>query len=166
MDIKKEIEPLSSRFDFSNMPSWYVLCTNSLCPYQGNCLRFLVARYAPEGIETAMCVLPRVLNEKENKCRYLDKIQVVVMAAGFENLYDRVMKKDYTTMRKGITEYLHGTKSYYEYKRGDRVLTPEQQQWINDYVKSFGYDWEVTFDRYFESYGYHRVEPLQPKEEE
>ncbi len=160
MDLKKEIKPLSNRLDFSNVPSWYVLCTNSLCPYQGNCLRFQAARYAPENVETAICVLPRVLNEKENKCRWLDKMQVVVMAAGFEHLYDRVMKKDYTPLRKGITAYLHGTKSYYQYKRGEKPLSPEQQQWINNYISSFGYDWEVIFDHYYESYNYHRVNPM------
>lgn len=161
MDTDKKIKPLGNRFDFSEMPSWYVLCTNSLCPYQVNCLRFQAARNAPENVETAMCVLPKVLNEKENKCRWMDKIQVVVMAAGFEHLYDYVMKKDYTPMRKGITDYLHGPKAYYEYKRGDRPLTPEQQEWINNFVRSFGYDWEVIFDRYYESYAYHRVDPLE-----
>jgi len=160
MDSNKEIIPLGNRLDFSNIPSWYVLCTNSLCPFQGKCLRFQAARYAPENVEISVCVLPRVLNEKENKCRWFDKIQIVIMAAGFKHLYDRVMKKDYTTMRKGITEYLHGTKTYYQYMRGERHLTPEQQQWINDYVCSFGYDWKVDFDMYFESYNYHRVEPL------
>ncbi len=166
MDTNKEIIPLSNRFDFSDVPSWYALCTNSLCPFQGRCLRFMAARYAPANVETALCVLPKALNEKENKCRWIDPMKVVVMAAGFEHLYDRVMKKDYTTMRKGITTYLHGTKSYYEYKRGDRVLSPEQQKWINDYVSSFGYDWEVIFDRYFESYNYHRVEPISNKSDE
>ncbi len=165
MDYKKEIRPLTNRLDFSNVPSWYVLCTNGQCPYQGSCLRFQAARYAPEHMETAICLLPRVLNEKENRCRWMDKMRIVVMAAGFENLYDRVMKKDYTPMRKGITAYLHGSKSYYEYKRGERVLTPEQQQWMNDYVRSFGYDWEVPFDSYFESYEYHRVDPLNKADE-
>jgi hypothetical protein len=39
--------------------------------------------------------------------------------------------------------------------RGERALSPEDQQWIRDYVKSFGYDWEVEFDRYFKDYVYH-----------
>jgi hypothetical protein len=67
------------------------------------------------------------------------------------------MTKDYTTMRKTITRYLHGAKMYYEYMRGERPLSPEQQQWIKDYVKSLGYDWEVEFDGYFEAYVYHHL---------
>lgn len=74
------------------------------------------------------------------------------MAVGFSHLYDRVLKQDYTAMRKSITHYLHGTKMYYEYKRGDRPLNPEQQEWIRQLVKSYGYDWEVPFDGYMETY--------------
>ena len=43
MDNKKEIIPLSQTNDYSDVPSWYVLCTNGLCPFQGSCLRYQVA---------------------------------------------------------------------------------------------------------------------------
>ena len=31
------------------------------------------------------------------------------------HLFDRVIKMDYTSIRKGLTSYLHGAKFYYEY---------------------------------------------------
>jgi hypothetical protein len=99
--------------------------------------------------------MPKTL--KGGQCRWYDKRTVVVWAAGFSRLYDCVMKKDYTAMRKGLTRYLHGVKFYYEYKRGDRPLSPEQQQWIRNFVKSYGYEWEVPFDSYFEAYAYHHL---------
>ena len=145
MDNNKEIKPLNDVFNFSEVPSWYVLCHNSQCPLRDDCLRYLAGRYAPETMEIATCVMPKTL--KGSTCRWFDHKTVVVYAAGFSHLYDRVMKMDYTSMRKAITRYLHGTKLYYEYMRGDRPLTPEQQQWIKDYVKSRNYDWEVEFDR-------------------
>ena len=43
MEQKKEIIPLSQTNDYSDVPSWYVLCTNGLCPFQGSCLRYQVA---------------------------------------------------------------------------------------------------------------------------
>lgn len=46
---------------------------------------------------------------------------------------------------------------YYEYMRGDRPLSPEQQNWIKNFVKSYGYDWEIPYDRYFEGYEYHHM---------
>ena len=135
--MEKEIIPMSQALDFSDMPSWYVLCTNGLCPLQGSCLRYQAGSRVPETL--------------------------VVWAAGFTHLYDCVMKKDYTSMRKGITSYLHGPKMYYEYMRGERSLSPEQQEWINNFVKSYGYDWEVPYDRYYEGYEYHHVTPSNNK---
>jgi hypothetical protein len=153
MDQKKDITPMSQMLDFSDVPSWYVLCINGLCPFQGSCLRYLAGSRVPETKEVAMCVMPKAL--KDGKCRFYDKRKVVVWAAGFSHLYDCVMKKDYTSMRKSITRYLHGAKLYYEYMRGERPLSPEQQTWIRNFVKSYGYEWEVPFDRYFEAYEYH-----------
>jgi hypothetical protein len=154
MENNKEITPLSQEFDFSKVPSWYVLCTNSECPLRANCLRYLAGTNAPDNMELARCVMPKTL--KNGECRWFDQITVGVWAAGFSHLFDKVLKKDYTVMRLAITTYLHGTRIYYEYKRGERVLSPAEQQWIRDYVRSLGYDWEVEFDKYFEDYIYHQ----------
>jgi len=147
--------PLSAEFDFSKVPSWYVLCTNSQCPQRDECLRYLAGTNAPEQLETGLCVMPKMLKD-DGQCRWFDRRRVQVYASGFSRLYDRVLKADYTRMRKHITAYLHGAKTYYQYMRGERLLTPEQQQYISNYVKSCGYEWDVCFDRYEEGYAYHR----------
>lgn len=150
MENVVRIIPLSEEFDFSTVPAWYVLCTNGECPLREDCLRFLAGSCAPEGLESAQCVMPKTL--KGGNCGWFDGKIVVVMAIGFSHLYDQVLKRDYTDMRKSLTRYLHGTKMYYEYKRGDRLLNPEQQEWIRQLVREYGYDWEVPFDAYMEAY--------------
>lgn len=117
-------------------------------------MRFLAGKNAPEDLEIAKCIMPKML--KNGKCRWFDMITTEVRAAGFSHLFDKVMKKDYTVMRKTLTNYLHGVRIYYEYKRGERFLSPKEQQWIQDYVKSMGYDWEVEFDKYDENYVFSR----------
>ena len=74
------------------------------------------------------------------------------MAEGFSGLYDKVLKDDYTPMRKQLTAFLRGPKQYYQYMRGERPLSPAQQQGVRRIVSSFGYDWEVPFERYFQAY--------------
>ena len=154
METKIEINRLNTEFDFSLVPSWYAICTNGNCPFKQDCLRYLAGSNAPESLDTALCVMPHMAND--GNCRLFDKKNVVVMAAGFTTLYDQVLKKDYTSMRKAITRYLHGAKMYYEYKDGKRGLNPEQQKWIRNFVSSQGYDFEVKFDRFFEAYVFHR----------
>lgn len=146
------ITPISQEFDFKTVPSWYVLCTNNACPLRQDCMRFHAGFHAPDSLESAHCVMPNTL--KDGRCRWFDLKMIVVNAYGFSHLYDQVLKRDYTSMRKSITNYLHGTKMYYEYKRGERPLSPEQQQQIQLIVNNFGYDWEVVFDRYAEAYKY------------
>ena len=55
--------------------------------------------------------------EKDGQCRWHDPIKAVTMAEGFSDLYDKVLKDDYTPMRKRLTEYLRGPKQYYQYMR-------------------------------------------------
>ena len=154
MENSKTLTTISPDFDFTKVPSWYILCTNKECPMKADCLRYMAAQHAPDDKEVATCVMPNAL--QNGSCRWFDKISIEVWAAGFTHLYDRVMKKDYTAMRKALTNYLHGARIYYEYKRGERAISPKEQQWIRDYVRSLGYEWEVEFDRYFEGYAFHQ----------
>lgn len=161
METNIDIKPLSEKFDFSEVPSWYVLCFNSDCPRHEDCLRYLAGVNVPESMDTAKCVLPH--KGRDGQCQWFDKTAVVTMASGFSHLYDKVLKADYTSMRKTITAYLHGTKQYYQYMRGERPLTPEQQDGIRKIVSSYGYDWEVPFDRFYRAYRF-GTPPIEPGE--
>lgn len=57
MENQKEIIPMSQVLDFSDVPSWYVLCNIGLCPLQSSCLRYLAGSCAPETVEIATCVV-------------------------------------------------------------------------------------------------------------
>lgn len=153
MESTNNITSISDVFDYSKVPSWYVICTNDTCPLKHDCLRYLAGSNAPESVEYTLCVMPKM--GASGHCRLYDKKTVITMASGFTTLFNKVLKNDFTRMRKAITSYLHGTKMYYEYKDGKRALNPEQQQWIRDFVKSQGYDWEVKFDKFFEQYEFH-----------
>ena len=161
METNIEIKPLSEKFDFSEVPGWYVLCFNAGCPLHEGCLRYLAGANVPESMDTAKCVLPH--RGRDGQCRWFDKTAVVTMASGFSHLYDKVLKADYTSMRKAITAYLRGTKQYYQYMRGERPLMPEQQDGIRKIVSSYGYDWEVPFDRFYRAYRF-GTPPIEPGE--
>jgi len=141
-------------FDFSTVPLWYALCTNEQCPLRSECLHYLAGSHAPDDMATALCIMPH--NCRDGKCRFFASTQKIRMARGFSHLFDKVLKNDFTQMRKNLTFYLHGAKFYYQYMRGERALNPEQQQWIRQLVKDYGYDWEVPFDSYEEHYVYYR----------
>ncbi len=149
MEQENVMNEQNHEIDFSTVPDWYVLCTLQNCPLCNQCLRHLAASQAPATLQTAVCVMPKVLNDTQ--CRFFDPVRKVTVARGFTHLFDKVLKNDFTAMRESLTYYLHGSKLFYEYKRGDRPLMPEQQEWIRQLVKKFGYDWDVPFDRFEEA---------------
>jgi hypothetical protein len=42
--------------------------------------------------------------------------------------------------------YLGGNGTYYRYDHGERLLTPEQQDWIINLFKQYGYTDNLEFD--------------------
>jgi hypothetical protein len=58
-------------------------------------------------------------------------------------------------IRLAITDYLGSKGTYYRYKHGERLLNPEQQQWILQLFSRYGYNAEgLSFDEYVSSYYY------------
>ena len=73
-------------------------------------------------------------------------MQQQVYAYGFSTIYNNVLKKDYTTMRKELTMKLQNKGYYYKYMNGLLPLSPKKQQIVKDVFASFGYEEHVKFD--------------------
>lgn len=95
--MEKQIKPINPVFDFSGVPSWYVLCNNNLCPLQSDCLRFQAAAQAPENLEVASCVMPKVQNGRVCRCVVLPRRSETQRQANKEGIvYKQRKKKSYT----------------------------------------------------------------------
>jgi len=145
---------LREGFDFKEVPVWYPLCYNRQCPLQTQCLRYQALLYAPSDLGARLCVMPSQL--RDGQCRYFAEIRLVTWARGFSRLYDRVLKADFTEMRKSLVAYFHGKRQYYWYLRGERPLSPEQQAWLKEWLRQWSYEWEFPFDSFEQAYIYHR----------
>jgi len=139
---------------WEDVPQWWVSCFNKECAEAGRCLRFKTGGLAPAGI--CQCVTPKAL--EDGGCRYFAPIQKVSYARGFTHIYDQVLKSDYTLLRKAMTKNLQGKTYYYQYMRGERRLSPEQQQLIRNLFAERGYADNVEFDAYEEDYVFKRLE--------
>lgn len=132
-----------------------------MCPVDGHCVLTSRVRcmsiacatkagvLAPPDLTVTRCVTPRVLTGE--RCKVYASMEPVKMARGFSTIYQNVLKRDYTPLRKFMTSLLSGKRYYYEYKRGERSLSPEQQSDIRQLFGSFGYKDSVHFDSYEET---------------
>ena len=140
---------------WKDVPEGWALCFTQDCPLREMCLRWQAAQLAPDGLTVTRCVTPRALTG--DKCKHFATMEPVRYALGFSTVYDKVRKDDFTPMRKQMTNMLSGKRYYYEYKRGDRRLTPEQQRQIRQLFTAWGYADSVRFDNYEEALDFHWI---------
>ena len=133
------------QLEWGMVPAGWALCFNPDCPLRNACLRYQAGLLAPQDVTVARCVTPRAV--ASGQCVHFASMELQTLAYGFTTIYDRVLKKDFTALRKTMTSHLSGKRYYYEYMRGERPLSPEQQNWIRELFAGCGYADSVVFDR-------------------
>ena len=92
------------------------------------------------------------------RCSYFARNEKVRFARGFNNMFARVKSRDDSfAMRRELTSYLGSIGTYYRCKSGERLLNPEQQQWILRLFSQHGYTEGLEFDEYIDSYNFERT---------
>lgn len=140
---------------WTDVPEGWALCFNNECSLAETCLRRKAAQLAPETLTVTRQVTPHAV--KDGQCCHYASSEKVTFARGFQHLYDKVLKAHYTSLRESMTDMLSGKRIYYEYKRGERRLSPAQQEAIRDLFASKGYADSVVFDAFEEDYDFHWV---------
>lgn len=137
---------------WEDVPKGWALCFNSECAMREKCLRFKAGKLAPEETTVCPCITPMAL--KDGDCRHFASSEKVLFARGFSRIYDKVLKQDFTPLRKAMTTMLQGKRYYYEYLRGERRLSPKQQQSIRNLFAKGGYAESVCFDEFEETFDF------------
>ena len=138
-------------FPFSQVPKDWTLCFLSECPLKENCQRWLAYSYAPDDVRVRSCVMPQAL--RSGRCHYYVEPQPVRMASGFRNIFRSVRREDYPSMLGALFNYLGSRRTFYRYRSGEKLLSPEQQSWMKNLFKKYGYkDDAVQFDKFIDTY--------------
>ena len=139
----------------NDIPEWWAVCQNGKCELADECLRYKVFERIGMTVDKWTCVMPGAMDN--GVCRCFVKGEKVRIARGFDNMFARVKDRSHrSALRNQLTDYLGSKGTYYRYKHGERLLSPEQQQWILDLFGRFGYKNNVDFDTYTHDYYYIR----------
>jgi len=133
-------------FNFREVPPSWRFCFCSDCPKCDDCLRFQTGKHIPESMTWGSAVFPTAY--KNGACRHFKQIRFIHAAYGFSPLFSDVKQKDYTALRNRIKAYLGGHGTYYRYNRGEKLLTPEQQEWVLRLFAHYGYSENMAFENY------------------
>lgn len=145
MDTKPTLSP-------EQIPPTYARCFQEDCPKADTCARFLAGKYIPEGKTHGVAVFPTA--RQGSRCEYYKRTHVIRAAYGFKTLFAEVKWKDDTPLRDRVKAYLGGRITCYRYHHGERLLTPEQQEWILALFRRKGYTEGLRFDGYKELYDF------------
>lgn len=139
---------MNKDFDYEKIRKGWMICQQGECPKSEECLRRIIGQDVPDSIMTAHVVMGGAWKGQE--CRFFKPFRYIRAAKGMKNIYKDVRKDDYTQMRETIIRHLGGNGTYYRYRDGRKLLSPEQQEWISGYFRRMGYTGEVQFDEYVE----------------
>ena len=101
----------------------------------------------------ALSVLPHLLRS-DGDCPMFRDASPIKVAYGFSTLFSNVRKKDIPFIREKLMEFLGSQSAYYRYNNGKLLLTPVQQERIYAIFSEYGYQDNLHFDDYSETYDF------------
>lgn len=134
---------------YKDVPEEYPVCQLNDCPKAKNCLRQLA--YAPlmkrdrylKMINPAFCT-------KDEKCTFFRESSPVIYARGFKRMQENMLPKQYDIFMRILKEQF-GHNQYYERRRGNIPIPPEEQKIILAALKEAGINKDFEFDTYEEN---------------
>ena len=140
------------KFTFDMVPPSWPLSFVQDCPMATACISHLAGEHVPANVSFGPAVYPTALHD--GRCVHFKQIRIMRGAWGMNELFRQLTRADSATLHRRVKAYLGGNGTYYRYNRGERVLTPNQQENILAMFKNFGYTKCLEFDHYQDVYDF------------
>ena len=133
------------------VPTNYTLCIKSDCPKAANCLRHAAVAMMPAEVKTRQIVSPVYLAQTEGECSMYRSAEKVMYARGFIRMMSALTVKQAHAVKDRIIATF-GMNMYYRMRRGERLITPTEQEKIYQLLDKQGVTTHPEFDVYVEGY--------------
>ena len=138
---------------FSHKAPNYLLCFINECPRRASCLRWLVGQELQSNEYNILSVNPMHPEVKANKCALYREKKHVRYAKGMMHFYDEMTRSQEVGIKHRLIVH-YGRRQYYEYRRGERLISPEMQEFIGQVCKEHGYTKEPHYDGWQDDYAW------------
>jgi len=138
---------------FSHKAPNYLLCFINECPRRATCLRWLVGQELQSNDYNILSVNPMHPEVKANKCALYREKKHVRYAKGMMHFYDEMTRSQEVGIKHRLIVH-YGRRQYYEYRRGERLISPEMQAFIGQVCKENGYTKELRYDGWQDDYAW------------
>lgn len=138
---------------FSHKAPNYLLCFINECPRRATCLRWLVGQELQSNDYNILSVNPMHPEVKANKCALYREKKHVRYAKGMMHFYNEMTRSQEIGIKHRLIVH-YGRRQYYEYRRGERLISPEMQAFIGQVCKEHGYTKEPHYDGWQDDYAW------------
>ncbi|WP_297905350.1 DUF6078 family protein [uncultured Parabacteroides sp.] len=142
---------MEEKLDNATIPNQYTLCLDRQCPKASTCLRQLAEQSMPDETAYWQIISPRHLASLKGTCPYYRPNKKVRYATGFVNLLESLPHKQMLTVIPVLMRHF-SRRTYYRVRKGERPLSPSEQQVVLNVLKRCGVKEAKDFDAYFEEY--------------
>ena len=145
--------------DISRMPDRFVLCMadEGECPRRAECLRSRVLSEAQESVRLrreleVVNPLNPVLRYATGECTQFKSCEPVTYARGMSRLFDHVERGVYRVVRQEVEGCFSCRSYFFRAKRGERLITPAEQEAIAAVFRRHGIGEAPCYDSYVTDY--------------
>ncbi len=144
---------METQINFSQVPFRYAVCLKRECQQADNCLRQLIEPVLPADLAHWTIVSPKYLSSLEGPCTQYRSATKVRFAKGFTGILSSLPHKQMKRVISHLMDYF-GRRTYYRVRKGERLLSPEEQQNIMYILTRCGVEQAGEFDDYVEDYNW------------
>lgn len=136
----------------SKIPTGLAYCPKSDCPKAKDCLHHLACANLSPDMKQVLCVNPLITKQaNENGCAEWCEAKTVRMARGFIKALGTVPAAKVVNVAAQLIAVFNRP-YYYKMRKGEMLISPEQQQLINRVIAEAGGETPVEFDHYENGY--------------
>lgn len=133
------------------IPFDYVLCLNDMCPKADICLRWVAAQNVTKETKKITIVNPQSIAEQEGECEHFRSCTKVLFAKGFMALINGLTQLQLPNVTSALIRRF-SQRTYYRIRKGERLLSPQEQKEVIAIFRRYGANDPITFDQYIEDY--------------
>lgn len=130
---------------FRQKADHYLVCFNDLCPCREQCLRWLTGIYTDPQLVSTVSVNLRNPKVGGEQCLLFRPKVRIIMKRGMMQFYVNMTGRQEHAIRQKLIS-IYNRKVYYQMRNGLRLITPEQQQEIEQVCRNHGWNGPYLYD--------------------
>lgn len=138
-------------FDYNTVPNNYIHCFHTECPHAAKCLRYQVALFVPPEQHIITIVSPLFKVPAGQECRYFRPDEMKNFALGMKQMLNELPYNESVIIKQQMIAYFKRT-TFYRCQKQERLIKPEEQEYIRQIFLSRGITEPPAFDSYIRQY--------------